>query len=76
MSDQSSMSSNEQLRALVAEAGLTQAEALKKFNQGLGPRAYSMVTWKAFFASPESNKFRPFKPSLLDRAKKRLENKD
>lgn len=70
------MSTNEQLRALVAAAGLTQVEALQRFNQGLGPRAYSLVTWKAFFSSADSKKFRPFKPVLLDHAKKALQKKD
>lgn len=67
-----SKSPNEQLRELVDAAGMTQAEALEAFNEGLGPAAYSMVTWKAFFASPEAKKFRKLKPALLDHAKAKI----
>lgn len=64
-----SKSPNEQLRELVDAAGLSQAEALVAFNKGLGPAAYSMVTWKAFFASPDAKKHRKLKPALLEHAK-------
>jgi phage I-like protein len=68
-----SKSPNEQLRELVEAAGMTQAEALEAFNQGLGPAAYSMVTWKAFFASPDSKKHRKLKPALLEHAKAKIQ---
>jgi hypothetical protein len=64
-----SKSPNEQLRELVEAAGLSQAEALEAFNKGLGPAGYSMVTWKAFFASPDAKKHRKLKPTLLEHAK-------
>ena len=63
-------SNNEKLRDLIKNAGLKQAAALAKFNQGLGPAAYSESAWKAFFASPETTRFRPLKDELLAHAEK------
>ncbi len=61
---------NERLRELIESTGLTQAVALTIFNRGLGPAAYSESSWKAFFANPETTRFRPFKQELLDHAEK------
>ena len=61
---------NMRLRQLVEESGLSQPAALAVFNHGLGVAGYSLTTWKAFLASPESNKFRPLKPELLAHAEK------
>ena len=63
-------SNNERLRELLQGAGLSQPVALTIFNRGLGPAAYSLDTWKAFLASPESKKFRPLKDDLLAHAEK------
>ena len=62
-------SNNEQLRDLLREAGLKQAEALEIFNKALGPAAYSMSAWRSFFVKPTSTRFRPFKDALLEHAK-------
>lgn len=59
---------NKRLRELVQEAGLSQAVALTIFNRGLGPAAYSESSWKAFFSSPETTRFRPFSDELLAHA--------
>lgn len=72
MSTHAKKSTNEQLRELVDATGLTQVEALAVFNKGMGPAAYSFVTWKAFFASPDAKKFRALKPELLEHAQKKL----
>ncbi|MDT8992734.1 hypothetical protein RQP54_17815 [Curvibacter sp. APW13] len=72
MESSTTKSTNEQLRELVEEAGLTQAQALAAFNDGLGPASYSMVTWKAFFASPDSKKHRKLKPALLAHAQAKI----
>lgn len=61
---------NKRLRELVQEAGLPQAVALTIFNRGLGPAAYSESSWKAFFSSPETTRFRPFSDELLAHAEK------
>ena len=65
-------STNEQLRQLVERAGLTQAVALTIFNRGLGPAAYTFDTWRGFFVKPESSRFRPLKPELLEHAQKTI----
>lgn len=61
---------NERLRELVQAAGLTQPVALTIFNRGLGPAAYSESSWKAFFSSPETTRFRNFSDELLEHAEK------
>lgn len=63
-------SNNEKLRDLIKGAELTQAAALEKFNRGLGPAAYSESAWKAFFASPDTTRFRPLKDELLAHAER------
>ena len=63
-------SKNERLRELVREAGVTQAVALTIFNRGLGPAAYSESSWKAFFSSPDTTRWRPFSDELLAHAEK------
>lgn len=75
MSNALPKSPNEQLRELVEASGLKQTEALEAFNDGLGPAAYSLVTWKAFLATPGTNKFRKLKPELLEHAKARIKPK-
>lgn len=66
------MTNNEKLRRLVEASGLTQVRALEVFNRGLGPAAYSMSTWKAFFVKPDSRRFRPLKDELLAHAEKAI----
>jgi hypothetical protein len=66
----SAKSNNERLRELVEASGLTQAVALTVFNRGLGPAAYSESSWKAFFASPDTTRFRPLKDDLLAHAER------
>jgi hypothetical protein len=63
---------NERLRELIAEAKVTQPVALTIFNRGLGVAAYSMDTFKAFLARPDSAKFRPLKDELLEHAEKQF----
>lgn len=63
-------SNNERLRDLVETSGLSQPAALAVFNLGLGPAAYSINTWKAFLARPDSPKFRQLKDDLLAHAEK------
>lgn len=63
-------SKNERLRELVREAGVTQAVALTIFNRGLGPAAYSESSWKAFFSSPDTTRWRHFSDELLAHAEK------
>ena len=70
------LSTNERLRELVERAGLTQEEALRRFNRGLGVRGYSLSTWKAFFVHPDSTRFRKLRPEILERAEKMLSQKD
>jgi hypothetical protein len=64
---------NDRLRALIEEAGVTQAVALTIFNRGLGAAAYSMDTFKAFLVRADSAKFRPLKEELLAHAEKQFE---
>lgn len=71
-----SMTNNERLRQLIAEAGLTQAVALTIFNRGLGPAAYSEIAWKGFLADPASARFRPLKDELLAHAEKQFASLD
>lgn len=61
---------NERLRELVEATRLTQVVALTVFNRGLGAASYSESAWKAFFASPETTRFRPFSDKLLKHAEK------
>lgn len=64
------LNNNERLKELVAASGLTQAEALERFNVGLGPAGYSLNSWKAFFSSPTTSRFRNFQAALLEHAEK------
>jgi len=70
MNTKTEQTTNERLRELVESTGLTRAVALTIFNRGLGPASYSESSWKAFFASPETTRFRPLKQELLDHAEK------
>ena len=70
-----SKSTNEQLRELIAASGLTQREALARFNRGLGPASYSESAWKSFLVDPATTRFRPLKPALLERARQVLTKK-
>lgn len=63
-------SNNDRLRELVEGAGLTQAVALMIFNRGLGPAAYSLDSWRAFFVDPGKARFRPLRDELLQHAEK------
>jgi hypothetical protein len=62
------ITNNERLRQLVAGAGLTQAAALKLFNQGLGVRGLKESTWKGYFCDRESTRYRAFNDDLLAHA--------
>lgn len=63
---------NEQLRELVQASGLTQPEALKVFNRGLGIRPYSLSAWKAFLADADAVRYRPLSDTLLLHAEKQF----
>jgi hypothetical protein len=63
---------NQRLRELVEHAGLTQSAALALFNRELGPRGLSENSWRAFFCSPGTQRFREFKDSFLIHAEKVL----
>ena len=68
-------SNNEQLRELIAASGLTQSEALARFNRGLGPASYSESAWKSFLVDPATTRFRPLKTALLEHARRALAKK-
>jgi hypothetical protein len=70
-----SKTANQQLRELIAASGLTQREALARFNRGLGPAAYSESAWKSFLVDPATSRFRPLKPALLEHARLALAKK-
>ena len=57
-------------RALVAGAGLTQPAALALFNRAIEVRPLSESTWKGYFCSPGTTRFRGFAPELLAHAEK------
>lgn len=63
-------SSNDRLRALIEATALTQAEALARFNRGMGLRPIAMSTWKGYFVKPESTRWRRFDARLLPYAQK------
>ncbi len=63
---------NAQLRELINASGLTQREALARFNRGLGPAAYSESAWKSFLVDPATTRFRPLKAALLKHARQVL----
>ena len=62
---------NDALRALIESSGLTQAEALARFNKGLF-QPYSLSGWKAYFCSPDSVRFRRVPEDVLKRARRVL----
>ena len=66
---------NEQLRELISASGLTQREALVKFNRALGPAGYSESAWKSFLVDPATTRFRPLKTALLEHARHVLAKK-
>jgi len=61
---------NERLRALVKGTGLTQPAALALFNREIKVRPLSESTWKGYFCSPDTTRFRGFAPELLAHAEK------
>lgn len=63
---------NRRLAELVAEACLTQAQALDRFNRFLGPRPLSIETWKGYFMKPESSRYRYFRDDFLAIAEEAL----
>lgn len=65
------LSTNAQLRALIEAAGLTQAEALERFNDTLF-RPYTLSTWKAYFCAPGTVRHRAVPADVLTRAKQVL----
>lgn len=59
---------NQRLAELVKGAALTQPAALALFNRGLGIRGIKESTWKGYFCSPESSRYRRLRPEYLSRA--------
>jgi hypothetical protein len=66
---------NERLRELVDASGMTQAEALAKFNEGMGLRPIALSTWKGYFVNAESTRWRGFDPGLLAHAERVLKKR-
>lgn len=62
---------NERLRALIADTGMTQMDALAIFNRGQA-KPYSQSAWKAFLADPDAVRWRRFDDLLLAHAEKIL----
>jgi hypothetical protein len=59
------------LRALIAQAGITQADALAALNRGQAfPIALS--TWKAYLAAPDSARRRVCPDNVLEHARKTI----
>lgn len=63
-------SKNERLKELVTGAKLTQAVALTYFNRGFGIRGLAESTWKSYFCSPETTRWREFSSEYLVHAEK------
>jgi hypothetical protein len=63
-------SNNQRLAQLVERAGLTQAQALERFNAPLGVAGYSFQYWKSFFCDPSSQRYKPLRDDLLAHAEK------
>lgn len=61
---------NKRLRELVEGAGLSQPAALALFNRGFGIRGLKESTWKGYFCSKETTRFRTFDAELLAHAEK------
>jgi hypothetical protein len=61
---------NERLRSLVSGAGLTQSAALALFNDEIKVRPLSESTWKGYFCTPGTARYRGFAPELLTHAEK------
>lgn len=61
---------NERLRLLVAGAGLTQPSALALFNREIKVRPLSESTWKGYFCTRGTARYRGFSPVLLAHAEK------
>lgn len=61
---------NERLRSLVSGAGLTQSAALGLFNRAIKVRPLSESTWKGYFCTPGTARYRGFAPELLAHAEK------
>jgi hypothetical protein len=68
--DTKTITNNQRLRDLVANAGLTQLEAHALFNAGLDGFGYSFQYWKGFFSDPSTKRYKPFKDDQLTRAEK------
>lgn len=69
---------NARLRRLVMGAklaGLTQAQALERFNEGQ-VRPITLSAFKAWLASPEAVRFRPLADKFLAHAEKVLPKRD
>lgn len=64
----SNSANNELLRKLVEGAGLTQMDALERFNKGIKVRKISASAWKGYFCNPDSKRFRNFSDALLEHA--------
>lgn len=59
----------QQLRAMIENAGLTQAESLRRFNLRQA-RPLSLGQWKAYLASRDSVRRSPCPDTVLKRAMK------
>ena len=65
---------NLRLKALIAESGLTQPEALELFNTGM-VKKYSLSIWKAYLGDPASMRWRRLGDDLLKHAEKMIGNR-
>lgn len=66
---------NRKLRQLIEAAELSHVQALALINRGLGFRAIKESTWKGYFCSPETTRFRGVHPDLLAHAERVLKSR-
>lgn len=59
----------QQLREVIEAAGVTQPEALDRFNRGQA-LSLSLSQWKAYLAKPDSARRSPCPDAVLKRAKR------
>lgn len=60
---------NEELRRMIAKAGITQVQALERFNAGVTVRKLTLSAWKGYFCDPKSARYRHFSDALLAHAR-------
>lgn len=66
---------NEQLKIAIKAAGLTQAEALARWNEGQA-RPLAASTWKAYLGNPDSIRYRKCPDYVLSRMQDVLKHLD